>query len=386
MRYALLAAPALLVLTVAALSAQQPARAPEAREDDPAALVRRAEQRIAELQAEADRLAKSAGTLLGELRALEIQREIQAEALKKAEAERAAITAQRDRAAARVAALEAERVASTEGVAERLVAIYTRGRGGYVRMLLQADDLRALGRMTRGVAAVAQLDRLRIEQHRRTLQAERAAVAELEAQRTALAAAEAAAREARARLDRAVRAHRRRLDDIDRQRDLAARYIGELQQAAVSLQRHVAGLDSTAPPTLPLAPFRGTLPWPVNGRVVARFGPTSGRGGAPAMIRNGIEIEADAGAPVHAVHGGTVSFAAPFVGYGVLVILDHGDDEFTLYGHLREAAVEMGQRLARGAIVGYAGRNPSGDEVVYFEVRVDGRPVDPVQWLGAARR
>jgi septal ring factor EnvC (AmiA/AmiB activator) len=84
------------------------------------------------------------------------------------------------------------------------------------------------------------------------------------------------------------------------------------------------------------------------------------------------------------VHAGTVSFAAPFAGFGTLVIVDHGGDAFTLYGHLRESAVTAGAQLERGAVVGRTGRTPEGTEAIYFEVRIDGRAVNPLLWLRAA--
>jgi septal ring factor EnvC (AmiA/AmiB activator) len=63
------------------------------------------------------------------------------------------------------------------------------------------------------------------------------------------------------------------------------------------------------------------------------------------------------------------------------VIVDHGQNAFTLFGHLAEATVAQGASVNRGTIIGRAGRNPAGLDVVYFELRIDGRPVDPVQWL-----
>jgi murein hydrolase activator len=348
-------------------------------------LARDADQRIRELQAQADRLAAQTKTLLGDLRALELQREINAEQVRKANAELAQVAADVAQTAARLAALEAQRVADTPGVKERLVEIYKRGRGGYLRMLLAVDDVRAVGRMTRGVAAVARLDRLRIDTHRRTVRAERAAIAELAKRKAMLAAAQADATKAQRGLDAAVAAHNRRIDDLDTRRDLAARYVGELQSAASELQRRVSNLSSPRTAALPLAPFRGALEWPVAGRIVSRFGRSpAGRFGT-AIARNGIEITTTDGQQVRAVHGGTVAFAAPFTGFGTLVILDHGDNAFTLYGQLADAVVQQGARVERGGIVGRAGRNPEGAQVVYFEVRIDGRPVDPVQWLRSPR-
>ena len=93
---------------------------------------------------------------------------------------------------------------------------------------------------------------------------------------------------------------------------------------------------------LPIRPFRGDLPWPIQGNVVSRFGrAASGRFGT-SIVRNGIEVSGSEGAEVKAVHEGTVAYAAPFTGFGTLVIVDHGGNAFTLYGHLAEAVVSAG--------------------------------------------
>ena len=233
--------------------------------------------------------------------------------------------------------------------------------------------------MARGVQSVAQLDLVRIDAHRRTIKAEHDAAAEVRAKQDRMAAATAEAGRARAALDQAVAAHNRRIDQLDRERDLAARYVGELQEAQAALQSRVTTLG-TARPGLPLAPFRGSLPWPVAGRIVSAFGPVAGRPGA-ALVRNGIEIAAAEDEPVHAIHGGTVAYAAPFTGFGTLVIVDHGSEGFSLYGHLADAAVAQGAPVERGTLLGHSGRTPAGQPAVYFELRIDGRSVDPVQWL-----
>jgi septal ring factor EnvC (AmiA/AmiB activator) len=129
----------------------------------------------------------------------------------------------------------------------------------------------------------------------------------------------------------------------------------------------------------------GDLPWPINGRVSARFGRVpAGRFGT-SIVRNGIEVSGVEGTVATAVHEGTVAFAAPFSGFGTLVILDHGGSAFTLYGHLQEAVVSAGTHVSRGAPVGRIGLAPSGGAALYFEVRIDGRPVDPLQWLARRR-
>lgn len=358
----------------------------QAPDQNAKALAARAAARIRTLQVEADRLAAEARTVFGDLRRLEIDRAIKREELARIEAALQQNTLAGDAAAASVKALEATRVAQIPGVASRLVEISKRGRGGYLQLLLASDDVRAFGRLSRGVAAVAELDRVRLETHRRTLVAERAAAADLTKKRAAIAAAQKEAAAARVALEAAMAARNRAIDDLDRRRDLTAEYVSELQNAQLALERTIAtaGTSSTAT-ALPIRPFRGDLEWPVTGKVATGFGRAlAGRFGT-SIVRNGIEIAAPEGTSVRAVHGGTVAYAAPFTGFGVLAIVDHGGSAFTLYGHLSEVSVAQGAALQRGAEVGKVGLVPAGDAGLYFELRIDGRPVDPVQWLRRSR-
>jgi septal ring factor EnvC (AmiA/AmiB activator) len=74
-------------------------------------------------------------------------------------------------------------------------------------------------------------------------------------------------------------------------------------------------------------------------------------------------------------------FAGPFAGFGNLVIVDHGSLSFSLYGDLLEILVQKGAHAERGQVVGTVGRSPAGPPGLHFEMRVDGQPVDPLQWL-----
>jgi septal ring factor EnvC (AmiA/AmiB activator) len=351
-------------------------------QSDPKAQSDRAAARIKALQAESDRLAAQARTVFGDLRRLEIDRELKQAEVVKVESELARVTMARDNAADHVEFLAAARVAQTPGIKERLVELSKRGRAGYVHLLLAANDVRAMGRMARGVAAVAELDRVRLETHRRTLAAERDALGELDKQRAAVLTLQRDATRARAAVDKAVAARNRLIDDLDHRRDLAAQYVAELQDAQRQLERTIASADAASSVTvLPIGAFQGDLPWPVNGQVTSRFGRApAGRFGT-SIVRNGIELAVAEGSTARAVHEGTVAFAAPFAGFGTLVIVDHGHSAFTLYGHLQDAAVTAGTNVSRGTPIGTVGVSPSGGAALYFEVRIDGRPVDPIEWL-----
>lgn len=258
--------------------------------DGAKALAARAAARIRTLQRDADRLAAEARTVFGDLRKLEIERAIKRAELATIEAQLIEVTSTERTVEARFKALEATRVAQTPGVERRLVEIFKRGRGGYLPLLLASDDVKAFGRLSRGVAAVAELDRVRLETHRRTLAAEREALADIERQRVEVAASRKAAAQARAAVDRAVAARNQLIDDLDRRRDLTAAYVSELQQAQLALERTLATTD-VVPGTvaLPIRPFRGDLDWPVVGKVLQRFGRTpAGRFGT-TIVRNGID-------------------------------------------------------------------------------------------------
>jgi septal ring factor EnvC (AmiA/AmiB activator) len=241
---------------------------------------------------------------------------------------------------------------------------------------LSTPDLRRLGQSTRTVAVLAKLDRDRVANHARTvsdLEKERKALA---ARRTELTGLRAAAERAQVAGQRAAQAKTDLVRDIDQRRDLNAQLSGELQAAQQKLQTVLRDLAAGLPAgdaQLPVRPFRGVLDWPVDGSVTRRFG----RG--PAA--NGIEIGTVEGANAVAVHDGTVAFAGAFSGYGNLVIVDHGSDTFSLYGDLLDIGVQKGGHVERGQPVGTAGPIPSGSVGIYFELRVDARPVDPLQWL-----
>jgi septal ring factor EnvC (AmiA/AmiB activator) len=172
------------------------------------------------------------------------------------------------------------------------------------------------------------------------------------------------------------------MSEIDSRRDLTAQFVGELQVAYDKIQLQLSGPAEGRSDTVavPLLPFRGALDWPTTGRISSRFGQTEGRLGGSA-VKNGVEIAATEDLPVRAVHGGTVAYADAFTGLGTLVILDHGTNNYSLYGYLGSVSVAAGGQVETGGEIGRVGASPAGPPALYFELRIDGKPIDPVQWL-----
>ncbi|MFJ3074136.1 murein hydrolase activator EnvC family protein [Pseudomonas sp. NPDC087029] len=124
---------------------------------------------------------------------------------------------------------------------------------------------------------------------------------------------------------------------------------------------------------------RGKLPWPVNGRLLARFG--DARGSDARAKWDGVMISANPGTQVHAVHGGRVVFADWLRGAGLLVILDHGNGYLSLYGHNQSLLKSAGDIVKAGEAISTVGDSGGQDSAgLYFAIRQQGRPTDPAQW------
>jgi septal ring factor EnvC (AmiA/AmiB activator) len=381
MRYASLLGGSLAALLLLSIAAPGPnARAQTAaadRENDLA----RATERLRTLRAEADRLLAHEKTLLSELRRLEVERKIEVERLRQIDRDRAAIETELGSTTRLSAALEQRRDAQLPALRARLVELYKLGRGGYVRMLFDVNDARDVGRAIRTVSAMAALDRERVRAHQTTLASLERARASLESRRRELDGLRSEATKSRAALDKAVADRLALVRSIDQRRDLNAQLSSELAAARQQLQQTVTAIGDGTPAALPIGTFRGTLDWPAAGRVMTPFGANPPTNADPGASRNGIEIATAAGTPVTAVHEGVVAYAAPFTGYGTLVILDHGRKAYSLYGYLDGTDLTKGRRVSRDQRLGTVGLSPTGTPLLYFELRIDGRAVDPLQWL-----
>jgi septal ring factor EnvC (AmiA/AmiB activator) len=369
----LLAATAASVAVAAAVLVAQDADRERTEE-----LSRRAAERLDVLHQEADRLATEERTLLNDVRRLELDREIRAEELTRARSQVRGASDELSKLDAQIQAITEESRAALPDLEARLVTLYKLGRGQYARLILSASDLRQLSQAVRLVSALAEQDRQRMAEHQQRIAELSAARASAQSRQALLERLQADTERAQAAADKALRAHADLVRDIDSRRDLNAQYSSELLSAQQKLQASLSGLSSSASAAaLPIAPFRGELAWPVGGSVRTRFG--AGAAGRPPL--RGIEIDAGEGTDVQAVHDGTVAYADAFTGYGRLVILDHGNQTFTLYGNLGRITVPKDARVQRGTVLGTVGLSDAGVSGLYFELRVDGRAVDPLQWL-----
>ena len=210
--------------------------------------------------------------------------------------------------------------------------------------------------------------------------------AELDGQKQILAIAKEAVR-------REAESKKIALSSLRQEKQSRAKALREMEMAALRLQKMLEEIarramskpsdGSPAPSTgSGLDALRGQLDWPVRGAVTAPFGKFKHPEFATEIVRNGIDIDAAPGEAIRAVEKGRVVYADRFSGYGKMVIVDHGQRYYTIYGHLGEMLKKTGDEVRRGETLGRVGdSDTSGGPTVYFEMRKDSRSVDPLAWL-----
>ncbi|HEY7381678.1 MAG TPA: peptidoglycan DD-metalloendopeptidase family protein [Gaiella sp.] len=354
---------------------------------------------LAEANATEGVLTSQLSTLTGQVREVEAAVAAEEARLSQVEAELASQRARRERLDERVAELAARLDVLRR---EEQVAVARLERR--VREIYMADEPDPMSFVVGATSFADLIDNVELL-NRIGRQDERIA-ARVKRTRTATAAAEAEARDARAEaleVERTVaaRAEEQRVvrdrlvasrNTLASAQDLKQTTLASLQEDQAEFLHEVAGLeaqsaalaaqiraagsssipDAGAPPSSPGA----ILGWPVGGPVVSGFGPRWGR------MHEGIDIACASGTPVHAAASGTVIHAGWLGGYGLLVVVDHGNGLSTAYAHNSSLAVGVGQSVAQGQVLSLAGStgNSSGPHV-HFEVRVDGSAVDPLGYL-----
>ncbi|MEJ2699738.1 MAG: peptidoglycan DD-metalloendopeptidase family protein, partial [Desulfuromonadales bacterium] len=171
---------------------------------------------------------------------------------------------------------------------------------------------------------------------------------------------------------------------VRRDRTALSARLSELQEKARDLAALVKKLESEkgreyTPETGIFSRQKGHLPWPVEGRIKVGFGTWRHPELGTMYESQGIEIAALANRPIDAVWDGEVIFADRFKGYGNLIIVDHGDNYYSLYAQASRLVKKVGDKVKRGETLAYSGFE--GADAVYFEIRHRGDPLDPRAWL-----
>ena len=271
----------------------------------------------------------------------------------------------------------------------RLVAIYERGQPSAAEAIFDARSVSDLLDQLAYIRSVAKQDRhiaIAVKTAKARVRAQRAQTAKVRAhvqgemrsvqvreQEVALVRDELLA--SRHRLSGA---RARKLHDLQATRDSEQEFVSEvdaLSAASAAITAKIQAAQSS-PSAYSASPSASGLVWPVSGPVTSPFGMRWGR------MHEGIDIGVPYGTPIHAAAAGTVIYCGWEEGYGNLVVIDHGGNLATAYGHQSAIAVTCGQAVQQGDVIGYVGctGHCTGPHL-HFEVRIGGNPVDPLGYL-----
>lgn len=342
--------------------------------------------RIAELDRSLSKDRKRQDALAAELEAAE--RAIAAAVRERRAAEDAVRVARRELATATTERERAEKdfQRSRGDLVEALRASYLAGHGGRLQGLFQGSDAAAIDRIDVGTRAVAQAIDQRVQQLQSQTERSRAAEQALASAREALERRLATSAAALARLEKAQAGRRAAIERLARRSADQTEQLAQAKAEEARLQSLLEGLRQTLRETpmkfekgKAIGSQKGRLPWPVRGKLLAKYGATKAGG---ALNWNGWWIAAPQGAPVRAVADGRAVYVGFVQRYGLVVILDHPGEVLSLYGHVQSSSVEVGESIAAGSTIASAG-NSGGHEQsgVYFEIRRGTEPVDPSKWL-----
>jgi len=350
------------------------------------------EQRLQELRARLQTLQESLNqtredrdAVREEVAALERRIGALVHNLRRIDAQLAADTGKLDELRARERRGQKTLAAHRRGLEREAYSAYALGRQEPLRLLLNQDDP---ARLTRVMTYYRYLNRARAEhigriktalvrietldhQIRERGQELETARAEQLAQKQELEQARARRGELLASLNRKALSQSQEIERLRADEQRLERLLGELKNYRVDIP----------PPSgdeRRFAASRGGLPLPARGRIVARFGEDKNRGD---LKWRGIFVAAPEGRDVITVFRGRVAYADWLRGFGLLLIVDHGDGYLTLYGHNQSLRRRVGEWVEAGEVVASLGATGDAPQPgVYFEVRHNGEPHDPLRW------
>lgn len=280
-------------------------------------------------------------------------------------------------------AIRQERERTARWLSFRSTALYKAGRVSYLSVVLNATGIEDLQRRAYYLERLARHDSDLFALANNLYQNEKRQTEELRNAMVRLASTRRDLEESLSILSSKKRDKSLILAEVRDKKKKNALLLRELESSATHLKDLLDALKKeTETGESAFATLRGSLKRPVSGSVVVTFGRNRSARFNTYTLSNGISIQSAEGTPVRSVYGGRIIFADWLRGYGRIIIIDHGGGYYTLYGHLSELKVEVGQEVEADKVIGLVGDSGSlGGPALYFEIRHHGKPVNPSPWF-----
>lgn len=278
-----------------------------------------------------------------------------------------------------------------QNISNYLLSSYKMGKQAPLKMLLNQDDVAQAGRLLSYYRYFYEAHRIEVEQIKEQVREQEVLQQQKNQQAAILEKMLSTLEQDLAMLEARRGSRQQFISTLKSQQKDALQSLSQLKEDGRRLSQLSQGIASSQRPSPKVnsngtgfAQYKGRLNWPLDGRILARYG--SPRNGNAQLRWQGLLISTRFGDKVAAVADGQVVFADWMRGFGFLVIMHHRGGYMTLYGHNEALLKKVGDQVAAGetlALAGNSGR--AGDPALYFEIRHRGEPVNPQGWMLAKK-
>ncbi len=302
--------------------------------------------------------------------------------LKKMKAKARWIRGRLEQTRAKIAMLNREMEQTKEKLISRLKALYKMKRIPSEIFLSVSESYSELSKMDKYLRVIIDSDARLVDTYRHQVRLREEYEEELIQDESQWLHSISKVEEKKGEIQKVRRENRALLRTIQTQREGYQKDIGKLEDKAKQFQTLIDQLQQRKHRLAYKGPrdkiIRGRLPSPVQGRVIRVF---------KEQGQNGVEIKAPVGTEIRAVLPGRILFADWFKGFGNVVIIDHGSSIFTVSAHCSQLLKKAGENVSQGETIARVGREDSSkDSGLYFEIRLRGKPQDPMEWISDLRQ
>jgi len=281
----------------------------------------------------------------------------------------------------------------TKLLESRLREVYKRGLTGYLEILFNSESFSDFLTRFRYIKNILSLDAEVINDIRQQMKKIENDKINLENREEILSLLKKEVEKEKENIEFSIKAKKSIINKINSQKEAYLKSLKELEQSSQEIKHIIERIykqqkeDSRKTsqkevPTVTLKPKKGILALPVQGKLISGYGRQKNIEFNTYTFNSGIDISAPLGQVVHAAGSGEIIYTGNIKGYGQIIIIDHGGRITTLYAHLSKILIDIGEKVKKGQSIGQVGDSGGVSSTrLHFEVRVEGKPTDPMNWL-----
>jgi septal ring factor EnvC (AmiA/AmiB activator) len=275
----------------------------------------------------------------------------------------------------------------------RLREIYKRRLTGYLEILFNSESFSDFLTRFRYIKNILSLDAEVINDIRQQMKKIENNKMNLENREEILSLLKKEVEKEKENIEFSIKAKKSIINKIDSQKEAYLKSLKELEQSSQEIENIIERIykqqegdskkaSQKEAPTITLKPKRGILALPIQGKLISEYGRQKNTDFNTYTFNSGIDISAPLGQVVRAAGSGEIIYTGSIKGYGQIIIIDHGGRTTTLYAHLSKILIDIGDKVKKGQPIGQVGDSGGVSSTrLHFEVRVEGKPTDPMNWL-----